>query len=285
MKEERKKGGRVQLSEIYTSELKAGIESPYRSSGSRGRSEEEEPRYPSSDPDSWRKHYSSGDSSFCRVETEGAELAETGEAGGNHPLIPPGFTIRRLEEEARGEERNNIGRLKGRYREAIGARDLTVDMKSAAAALQGSLRIDGNEGSRGQIDKSHQMGNQLSLGPSFSNVQAQWNPNLEPDQTNLHIQSPYQHNQEELEGEVGRTLKKRKGLSFISPIGAEHGFNEGAGFILSPTSSGFAEGVSGRGNKKKQHKYKAHKNNEGTREEEESVTTAAVVRHKPPHIP
>ncbi|CAL1355971.1 unnamed protein product [Linum trigynum] len=285
MKEERKKGGYVQLSEIYTSELKVGIDSPYRSRGSRGRTEEEEPRYHSSDPDSWRKHYSSGDSYFCRVETEGVELTKTGEVGGNHPVIPPGFTIRQFEEEAREEERNNVGRLKRRYTEEMGAMDLTVDMESVAAMLQGRLRIEGEEGSRSQMDRRYQMGSQLSLGPSFPNFQAQWNTNLEPNQTNLHIQSPYQHNQEELEGEVGRTLKKRKGLSFISPRGAEHGFNEGVCLNLSPTNSGFAEGVSGRGKKKKQHKFKAHKTNGGIREEEESVTTAAVVRHKPHHIP
>ncbi|CAL1354408.1 unnamed protein product [Linum trigynum] len=187
MKEERKKGGHVQLSEIYTAELKAGIDSPYRSSGSRGWIEEEEPRFPSTDPESWRKHYNSGDSYLCREEAEEAERISTGGVEGSHPRIPPGFTVRRLEEEARADERNSMERMNGRFRERMGARDLSADMESSTAAFQGSLRIEGEEERRRQSEMTAHLGSQLSLGPHPSISQAQVIVNFEPTLYNLQV--------------------------------------------------------------------------------------------------
>ncbi|CAL1375626.1 unnamed protein product [Linum trigynum] len=151
MKEERRKGGYVQLSEIYTAELKAGIDSPYRSSGSRGRSEEEEPRFPSTDPESWRKHYSSGDSFLGREGAGEAERFSSGGGEGSYPQVPPGFTVRRLEDEARAEERSGVGRMKGRFREGMGARDLSAEMESAAAAFREACVLKGKRNAGGRL--------------------------------------------------------------------------------------------------------------------------------------
>ncbi|CAL1382890.1 unnamed protein product [Linum trigynum] len=64
-----------------------------------------------------------------------------GEDEGN-PQIPPGFTVCRLEEEARVEDRSHQGRVKGRYKEGMGAKSLALEMETVAAALQGGLRIE-----------------------------------------------------------------------------------------------------------------------------------------------
>ncbi|CAL1404854.1 unnamed protein product [Linum trigynum] len=144
MKEERKKGGQVKLSDVYTSELKAGIESPYKSSGSRSRIEEE-PWCSSTDPEAWRDHYSSGGLIDGRETMVAADFTSARREEEVHPQVPPGFTVSRLEEEARAEEGNNRWRMKGKYREEMGARNLELDLEEASAAMQGSLCLDGGE--------------------------------------------------------------------------------------------------------------------------------------------
>ncbi|CAL1388444.1 unnamed protein product [Linum trigynum] len=137
MKEERKKGGHVKLSDIYTSELKAGIDSPYKSSGSRSRVEEEEPWCPSTDQEAWRDHYSSGgliDGRDGRAATEFTSARREEEA---HPQIPPGFTVHRMEEEARAEEGSYHGRMKGKYRVDMGARDLRMNWRKRRRHCRG----------------------------------------------------------------------------------------------------------------------------------------------------
>ncbi|CAL1406720.1 unnamed protein product [Linum trigynum] len=143
MKEERKKGGHVKLSDIYTSELKVGIDSPYKSSGSKSRIEEEEPWCPSTDPESWRDHYCSGGLTYGRDGMVAAEITSAGGEDEGHPQIPPGFTVRRLEEEARAEEGSYHGRMKGKYIMDMGAKYLSNDLEEAAAAFAGEIEARG----------------------------------------------------------------------------------------------------------------------------------------------
>ncbi|CAL1359397.1 unnamed protein product [Linum trigynum] len=150
MKEERRKGGHVQLSDIYTAELKAGIESPYRSSGSKNRIIEEEQWSPATDPEAWRENYSSGGFNEGRDLLGTAEFSSARREEEIHPKIPPGFTVRRLEAEARAEEGSSRVRGKGKYREGMGARDLAVDLEVAAAELQGRLCLEEEEESHRQ---------------------------------------------------------------------------------------------------------------------------------------
>ncbi|CAL1396123.1 unnamed protein product [Linum trigynum] len=102
MNKERKRNGVAYLSEVYNSSLKAGIDFPHRHHSA---------NYRSSKEGEGSKSYLAGRESArsgSQSRSEGVEgRASSGSEGrfseGNLQ-IPPGFTVRRLEEEVQGEE-------------------------------------------------------------------------------------------------------------------------------------------------------------------------------------
>ncbi|CAL1376939.1 unnamed protein product [Linum trigynum] len=283
MKEERKKGGQVKLSDIYTSELKAGIHSPYKSSGTRSRIEEE-PWCPSTDPEAWRDHYSSGGLIDGRETMVAAEFTSARREEEAQPQVPPGFTVLRLEEEARAEEGNNRWRMKGKYREDMGARNLELDLEEASAAMQGSLSLDGGKETQRQAggykwEPNCHLG--LETLPHRPAQELTWSPGHSTLSPRAHTNT-FKGSWKEIWAEI---IKKRKGQSILSPGETGQRVNEGSGFTLSPSSSMFAGGVKGRSKKKKHQRNKAQSTSEDIGDGEESDTRAAVVRQKPPHDP
>ncbi|CAL1413728.1 unnamed protein product [Linum trigynum] len=127
MNEERKKNGVAHLSEIYNSSLKAGIDSPHRPSSTNFRVSGE----------SKGKHSSMGEREGSRSgggyrrgeEGAGGSAEEIGNQSERSHRVPPGFTIPRIENhQSQKEAQAKQGRLKGRFRVEMGARNLASDM-------------------------------------------------------------------------------------------------------------------------------------------------------------
>ncbi|CAL1409409.1 unnamed protein product [Linum trigynum] len=273
MNEERKKNGVAYLSEIYTAALKAGVDSPRRSSASQSRNRGE------------------GRGLYRRSEEVGSSWdEERGGASGGNQKIPPGFTIQRAEEAHVGlEEQGQMGRQRGRYRDVMGSRNISIDLEKAAEELEWGLRLGDGGGGRevggqgrgeevgreegsgsGSASQARGVQTDLSLGPMIQEgkKKAQGSQGLGV--------GLYQHIEDELEEEVGRPSKKRKGTSRPITVGSFR--SDGAVYM---------GGQEGENRKKKGQRGK--KSGQRERRSEEVVgnqveeSRAAVVRHKPPH--
>ncbi|CAL1376574.1 unnamed protein product [Linum trigynum] len=139
MDEERRRNGVAYLSDVYNASLKAGIDSPNRPGNFRNSREGEG----SQNVQGGRNRARVGDyqrrgiDGDDRAEREGRVQVE------RNPQVPPGFTIRRIElGHPVREEEENQGRQRGRYREEMGERDLSLDLERAVAAMEGSLRLE-----------------------------------------------------------------------------------------------------------------------------------------------
>ncbi|CAL1383882.1 unnamed protein product [Linum trigynum] len=185
------------------------------------------------------------------------------------------------------EEQENQGRQRGRYREEMGARNLSLELERPVAAMEGSLRLEEerSQGSAGQTGtKEETVETGLTLGPTQQvggAGGAQSLGNLGP--TDIYL---YQHQQEALEEEMGCRQKKRKGTGLKSRDRPSSGKNELAEIPYGPAEMVFMGGPGEKNNKKKNKKYRAHSINsarEGISEEEQGRDTrAAVVRQKLP---
>ncbi|CAL1408674.1 unnamed protein product [Linum trigynum] len=281
MNEERKRSGVAYLSEVYNASLKAGVDSPHRRAEQQARNR--------------------GEGRMMQRWSEAAEgdsAASMGGTAGGIPLIPPGFTVqRRGEGQIEREEQGMVGRLRGRYREGMGARDISIDLERAAEELEwglvleegggnlgggnlgdgGEVRNDGLEGGGqtrgvglGSGGQERDVQTTLSLGPVIQEINNQAQGNINLDGVGL-----YQHAEEELEGEAGRAKKKRKGTS--RPESADSFISDGAIYM---------GGQEGETRKKKGQKGKKiiqrGRRSEEVEENLEDGARAAVVRHKPP---
>ncbi|CAL1360820.1 unnamed protein product [Linum trigynum] len=97
MNEERKRNGVAHLSEVYNSSLKASIDSPHRLQSSNYRSSREgegSQSYSTS-----REKASSGSQSRLEGAEGRASADSEGRISKGNVQIPPGFTVRRLEQE------------------------------------------------------------------------------------------------------------------------------------------------------------------------------------------
>ncbi|CAL1366144.1 unnamed protein product [Linum trigynum] len=280
MNEERRQKGVAYLSEIYTASLKAGIDSPRRSSAAQVRNRGE------------------GRGSYRGNEAgESNSATERGSTAGGMQLIPPGFRIQRVEEgQIKTEDLGLLGRQRGRYREGMGGRDISVDLEKAAEELEWGLRL--GEGGGGWEAGNQRRGVGLGQGSGEGEVQTALSLGLGPviQETGgkAHGQlnkgglekaqgkeisggsGLYQHVEEELEEEMGRARKKRKGtnrLELVGPI-----IYEGAVFM---------GGQEGKNRKKKGIRGKKGAQRVTRSEEvadcQEDDSRAAVVRQKPPH--
>ncbi|CAL1412750.1 unnamed protein product [Linum trigynum] len=266
MNEERKKNGVAYLSDVYTASLKAGIDSPHRSSASQARNRGE------------------GRGAYRRNEAiESESAAEMGGPSGGMPKIPLGFTIQREEEGlVEKEDQELAGRQRGRYKVGMGARDITIDLERAAEELEWGLSLVEGGGGLAAGNQAREVGlgsggragkvqTALSLGSLIQrgNVRAQGNLMFD-------VAGLYHHVEEELEEEAGRARKMRKGTSRLEPTRSLN--SDGAIFM------GGQEGVS-RKKKGKKGKNDAQrgKRSEEVADSQEDESRAAVVRQKPPH--
>ncbi|CAL1397337.1 unnamed protein product [Linum trigynum] len=267
MNEERKRSGVAYLSDVYTASLKAGVDSGNRGEG--------------------RMRQRRNDA------VEGGMAASRGGTEGGIPQIPPGFTVQRVGEGLIEREENGMmGRQRGRYREGMGARDISVDLERAAEELEWGLslvegggKLAGEGEGRGVGLERGGQARGVGLGPGEQERAVQTALTLGPTIQANEDQAQggnkgfgaglYQHAEGELEGEVGRVRKKRKGTS--RPESAESFYSDGAIYM---------RGQEGEIRKKKGQKGKKMvqrgKRSEEVGENLDDDARAAVVRQKPP---
>ncbi|CAL1395983.1 unnamed protein product [Linum trigynum] len=220
MNEERRRNGVAYLSEVYTSALKAGIDSPHRIQSSNYRGKEGE------GAQSWSKRgemATSGSRSRMVREEGSASTDSEGRISEGNCRIPPGFTVRRLEQEVlEEEERGSRGRWGGRYRDSMGANNLISEMNRAAAAMEGGMRLE-EERADQEVERAEQEGvwspvrveTALSLGPRPRQPKIK---GQSPTQAGSEGISEYQHIQDGREEELGRKQKKRKGMGLLCSL-------------------------------------------------------------------
>ncbi|CAL1409052.1 unnamed protein product [Linum trigynum] len=252
------------------------------SSGSQGRWREEEGAMAE------RERASSGSQGRWREEEGGARSAmEGGNLEGNIQ-IPPGFTVRRVEQGFHGEEEQETqGRGRGRYRKEMGATNLSWEMDRAAAAMEKGLCLEeerlNQEFGRPIVETA------LSLGPTQQVPSAhQEIPAQSLNQAGLFLSADYQHTQELGEEGAGRKQKKRKGMGLVGGDRPRAELGEEEAFQFGP-AGGFEVGGLGDGTKKKNLKVKSLNPNTSKGNQHEinqegrgKKNKAAVVRQKPP---
>ncbi|CAL1404086.1 unnamed protein product [Linum trigynum] len=281
MNEERKKNGVAYLSEVYNSSLKAGIDSPHRHQSTNNRSSREGEG--SQSYSTGREKASSGGQS----RWEGAEGKEStgpdGRISEGDFQIPPGFTVRRIEEPVQYEEDHGArGRWRGRYRDGMGATNLSLEMERAAAAMEAGLQLEEVRADRSFGRNPGMVETTLSLGPTQPT-----NPGQCPAQAGPIEVDDYQHTQDGREEELGRKQKKRKGMGLLCGLRPNSECREKEAAFDGPVGE-FEMGGLGVGPRRKNMKFKAGKNNTSMGNQAESEqegrgkNKAAVVRQKPP---
>ncbi|CAL1383226.1 unnamed protein product [Linum trigynum] len=151
--------------------------------------------------------------------------------------------------------------------------------------MEGSLRLEEGRflGGVGQTEAEveNEVETGLTLGPRMGVEMAQSVSNHGPMASLL-----YQHQQEVLEKEMGRGLKKRKGMGQSSMDRPRSEVNDEAEIPFGPAETVFLGGPGEKNKKKKNQKFRAHStynSKEGLSEGEQGRDLrAAVVRQKPP---
>ncbi|CAL1383536.1 unnamed protein product [Linum trigynum] len=282
MNEERKRNRVAHLSEIYNSSLKAGIDSPHMHQAANYRnSREGEGSQRSS---TGRETARSGTQSRLRAE-EGRTLSiPVGRSYEGNLQIPLGFTVRRVEQEIKGEEEQvSQGRWRGRYQEEMGSTNLNVELDRAAVTMEMGKRL---EEERIVFDLGRptvEVETDLSLGPTHQSFPAQ-----SQFHAALNEVAEYRHLQDGSEEVAGRKQKKRKGMGLVGGERPRAEFSEDEALHLGPVG-GFEMGGLGEGTRKRnlKGKYLHPSTSKGKHPEIEQEgrgmkNKAAVVREKPP---
>ncbi|CAL1376959.1 unnamed protein product [Linum trigynum] len=283
MNEERKRNGTAHLSEIYNSSLKAGIDSPHRSQSAKVRSSWEGEG--SQSVSVGRERSRTGSQSRVGEDEEWSPVEAESRTSEGNQQIPPGFTVRRIEQEIQGGEgADTQGRWRGRYREEMGSKNLMVEMDRAAAAMELGLSLEDerclNEGGG---PRYAMVETSLTLGPRVQQKPAHYTSQAGPIGD-----ADYQHISEVREGDGGQVKKKRKGMGLVNEGRPRAEISEEEAMFFGQ-SGAFEMGGNGEPIRKKNQKFKPQNPNisKGTNTEDDQEgkgkkKKAAVVRQKPP---